>query len=66
MKLHGANNLDAHAWPPVVGRNCDPKRVHMRIGVTRFSATPAEARNLAAELIAAADEVESTGVDAGQ
>lgn len=60
MRVHGARGLEAHAWADSPEKNLSPERVQLRFGVTRYSVTVEEARRLAAELIAAADEVEST------
>lgn len=55
MRIHAARDLDASAWL----HRGSPRDVQFRVGVMRFSATPAEARQFAAALIAAADAVES-------
>lgn len=60
MRVHAARDLDATAW----SQPGDPHRVQFRVGVTRYSATPAEARELARQLISAADTVEE-GSDRG-
>ncbi len=60
MRIHAARDLDARAWSDNSANDSSAARVQFRIGVTRYSATPEEARRLAADLIAAADDVERT------
>ena len=60
MRIHAARDLDAYAWADSAAKNGSAERVQFRVGVTRYSATPEEARQFAAELVAAAEEVERT------